>query len=919
MLVLPINAQQDPEIARLKSFFAFNAWPGQNGPLKQGFSFNVPDYSSLSGFSISSDETDVSSLSLGLLRKLTLVSGSQILNLVIGVAIDSTNNAQELLLGSQIAGRQGDVEVELQRGDLNGITVGDLNFVYTRATTTSLGGAISFVRNNVMVAIWDGSPDNPSTVDLFALATAIDGKIKAQPNLNLSQFNGEKPVINLTPASTSLTAVEGASTTVAISVTDPTNNSGPISRQFLTGGNLTVQDNGTTLAVSPNSTLGANGLQVIANNSFLQFSTATVTFTVTEAVSGPAWWIGLAHNGIFSQGQTNAIYMIYATNVGASATTGLATLTEMLPTGLTLVSMSGSGWICAANTCTRSDALASGVSYPPVTVTVNVAATAPASLTNQAMISGGSVSQSATDLDLTTIDSPEPVFTIQKTHTGNFVFGQMNATYTITVSNMGAVASSGTVSVTDTPPTGLTLTSMSGSGWSCTLPTCTRSDSLNPGAPYATIAATVNVAANAPAQVTNAATVSGAGSPTVGATDVTTIAATNQPATVQVTVTTNVNGPLISVDGGAAFTGSQTFNWTIGSTNHSLATTTPQTNGGTQYVWLNWSDGLGISHTVTAPSTAITYTANFKTQYLLTTQVSPSAAAGSISPATGFFDAGSMVSVGATANNGYGFTGFTGALSGSTNPQTITTNAPATVTANFQALPDLTIMKTHAGGHFSQGQMNATYKITVGNNGPGASSGTVTVTDTIPTGLMLVSMVGTGWTCGPPNANNVCTRTDPIGSGGTYQPITVTVNVDPAARASVTNQATVSGNGDYNLSNNMAADQTTINPITNVSNQVLVTQNGFGRNRSTGLWSATMTVKNTGMTTLNGPIQVVLTSLTPGVTMANNPGVRNGYPYITVMGAGTLLPGASVNVTIEFSNPSNGFIGFTPVTDLGVF
>jgi hypothetical protein len=88
MLVLPINAQEDPEITKLKSFFAFNAWPGQNGPLKQGLSFNVPDYSSLSGFSISSDETDVSRLSLGLLRKLTLVRGSEILNLVIGVAID---------------------------------------------------------------------------------------------------------------------------------------------------------------------------------------------------------------------------------------------------------------------------------------------------------------------------------------------------------------------------------------------------------------------------------------------------------------------------------------------------------------------------------------------------------------------------------------------------------------------------------------------------------------------------------------------------------------------------------------------------------------------------------------------------------------------------------------------------------------
>ena len=39
--------------------------------------------------------------------------------------------------------------------------------------------------------------------------------------------------------------------------------------------------------------------------------------------------------------------------------------------------------------CSRSDALAPGASYEPVTITVNVAASAPASVTNTATISGG--------------------------------------------------------------------------------------------------------------------------------------------------------------------------------------------------------------------------------------------------------------------------------------------------------------------------------------------------------------------------------------------------------------------------------------------------------------------------------------------------------------------------------------------------
>lgn len=39
--------------------------------------------------------------------------------------------------------------------------------------------------------------------------------------------------------------------------------------------------------------------------------------------------------------------------------------------------------------CKRSDALAAGASYPPITVTVNVSSRARASVTNKASVSGG--------------------------------------------------------------------------------------------------------------------------------------------------------------------------------------------------------------------------------------------------------------------------------------------------------------------------------------------------------------------------------------------------------------------------------------------------------------------------------------------------------------------------------------------------
>ena len=63
--------------------------------------------------------------------------------------------------------------------------------------------------------------------------------------------------------------------------------------------------------------------------------------------------------------------------------------------------------------------------------------------------------------------------------------------FSTVVSNPAYVASTpGQVTVTETIPVGLTLTSISGSGWNCTTAstfTCTRSDSLIPGASYPAI------------------------------------------------------------------------------------------------------------------------------------------------------------------------------------------------------------------------------------------------------------------------------------------------------------------------------------------------------------------------------------------------------------------------------------------------
>src|SRR3954468_19838779 len=96
-------------------------------------------------------------------------------------------------------------------------------------------------------------------------------------------------------------------------------------------------------------------------------------------------------------------------------------------------------------------------------------------------------------------------------------------TLTLVVTNAGADPTSGTVTVADPLPTGLTAlvndynagagpVAASGAGWTCTATTCTRGDALAPGASYPPIKVTVRTANTAPDSVTNAPTVTGGAS-----------------------------------------------------------------------------------------------------------------------------------------------------------------------------------------------------------------------------------------------------------------------------------------------------------------------------------------------------------------------------------------------------------------------
>lgn len=87
---------------------------------------------------------------------------------------------------------------------------------------------------------------------------------------------------------------------------------------------------------------------------------------------------------------------------------------------------------------------------------------------------------------------------------------------------------------------------------------------------------------------------------------------------------------------------------------------------------------------------------------------------------------------------------------------------------------------------------------------------------------------------------------------------------------------------------------------------------GLTYNDRTRTYNGTVTIKNTGLVAVRGPLELLLTDLTPGVRVEDADGQIAGSFYI-VTEPGWLVPGDSAEVHVRFSNASNGEITFTPV------
>jgi uncharacterized repeat protein (TIGR01451 family) len=608
--------------------------------------------------------------------------------------------------------------------------------------------------------------------------------------------------------------------------------------------------------------------------------------------------ISKSHTGNFRQGDAADIYTLTVTNIGSGPTVGAVTVTDTLPNGLAATAADSgviNGWTVATNgqtiTATRSDVLASASSYPALPLTVSVSATAPATVTNTATVAGGGQLDTGNHSasDPTTIIQL-PILAITKRHVGTFNPGDSADVYTVTVSNVGAAPTDGsTVTVTDTLPTGLAPTAADSgtiNGWTVSFSgqtvTATRGDVLAGGANYPALTITVSVADDVATVVTNTATVAGGG-------------AINPASASDPTATRPVADLALSK--------SHTGNFRQGDAADIYILTVSNIGPGPTMGVVTITDTLPTGLAPTAADTGSingwTVTTNGQT---ITATRSDVLASGGRYPALTL-----TVSVSAAAP-----ASVTNTATVDGGGQVSTTGHSASDPTTIIQVADLTINKSHTG-IFHPGDSADTYTITVSNVGAGPTDGsTVTVTDTLPTGLIPTAAdSGTinGWTVSFSGQTVTATRRDVLAGGASYPALTLTVRVANNAPASVTNTATVAGGGEVNTANDTASDVTAITQVANLT--IAISHSGSFTAGGTGAY--TIAVSNAGGEATNAAVTII-DMLPTGLTYAG-PATLNGWTIsvggqtITatrrdVLAGGANFPALTLTVSVASDAPT---------------
>lgn len=510
------------------------------------------------------------------------------------------------------------------------------------------------------------------------------------------------------------------------------------------------------------------------------FAAATGAATAYHEVQGmtitglpPNLMLAVSHSGAFKPGQTGSFKLDVANDSGAGPTTGPAKVTFQVPSGLTPQTPSGKGWDCSLAgqmvTCTRSDLLNNGASYPPINVPVSVAAGASGSLTASGSVSdpddAGTVGKTATDS--VDIGALSPDITITGTHSGDFTPGGTGQ-YVFNVSNKpGAGPTTGPVTVTFPVPAGMTPGTSGGPGWACStagqVVTCKRSDPLAPGTSYPPLTIGVSVAPGTdgviPSTVT-AATGDDANPQSVTATD---------------TVTVNPLPPdlamRLTTSGSFKAGGNGDYIMTVSNRTPAGPTTGPVTATFNVPAGFTVQSAMGDGWTCSLAGQTVTCTR-------------PGTGADAIDGGAAYPPVKVTVAIPNTASGPAAATATVGTPGDTGKPQE-TAHAQTQLAA---LSPDVKVTVT--APPVAAGDPATITMIATDSPDAGPVTGPTTMTTVVPDGYPITSVTGDGWQCQVQGQKVSCTRTGPLAPGDSFPPVTITLKTPATASGQVPISAT---------------------------------------------------------------------------------------------------------------------------------
>jgi uncharacterized repeat protein (TIGR01451 family) len=376
-----------------------------------------------------------------------------------------------------------------------------------------------------------------------------------------------------------------------------------------------------------------------------------------------------------------------------------------------------------------------------------------------------------------------PDMTLTKSNSGVFTRGS-SASYTIPVSNVSPYGpSAGVVTMNDTLPVGITPTSATGTGWTCSVSgqtvSCTRSDSLAAAGTYPSLTLNGLVSQSAPATLTNTATISGGGEANLLNDTATNVATVASSADMKVTDSATPNP--VAAGSNITYTQVVTNNGPSAADNATMVAPIP-TN--TTFVSIAAPSGWSCS----APGVGTTGN-------VVCTNVNM---AGSTS---GTFTL--VVKVVSTTTNGTVITDSVSVSSSAPDPNSANNTASANTVVGTSG-PNLTVTNTASPDPVQAGN-NITYAQVVTNTGSSAAT-TATFTETTPTNTTFVSITPpTGWTCTafPPQCTDASVAAN---TSGTFTAI-YKVNAGTANGVVITDTATVNAaNQSFGANSAVATD-----------------------------------------------------------------------------------------------------------------